>query len=486
MMKKSIIKLGLLAALLSFQTACNTSLELDPTSVITNESFWKTEDDARGGLTSLYVKQRSLASLNLFIWGEARSEVMEWGKVSGTLDYDRYYLNTLSSVSAGPSWQAVYSAINDANLILKYVPNISFANEANKNDLLAQAYVSRAFLYFVLVKTWGEVPIRTEPVEGAEPDVIQKARSSQEQVFTLIKDDLEKANALFSSYSFIKSRNYWSKAGVQALKADVYLWTAKRLSGGNADFQTALTACDEVAKADVSLLPNYADLFEYGNKNNNEVIMAIGNKEFEIGNNYFANLYSSRLPNEIDPTTNEIIGQTSGGMVWTVTDLAKNQFKDGDLRKAASVLDMPAPGFYPTLIIKGRGTLISGVRYFTSDFVIYRYADVLLMKAEAKNGLGQDPSTEMNLVRQRAYGAAYEANKFVNGSNVQNDQAILQERLLELMFEGKRWWDLVRFHKAFELVPTLEGRANQKHLEYFPISEQVLSLEPLVEQTNGY
>src|SRR5690606_27619308 len=252
--------------------------------------------------------------------------------------------------------------------------------EVNKNNILAQAYVSRAFLYFVLVKTWGEVPVRTEPVEGAEPEVIQKARSSQEEVFTLIKDDLEKANSLFSSYGFIKSRNYWSKASLQALKADVYLWTAKRLNGGNADFQTAITACDEVAKGDVSLLPNYADLFKYGNKNNREVIMAIGYKELESSNNYFINMYSSRLPSEVDPNTNEVIGQTPGGMVWTVTDLVKNQFKEGDLRKAASVLEMPAPGFYPTLIVKGRGTLISGVRYYTSDFVIYRYADVLLMK----------------------------------------------------------------------------------------------------------
>ena len=485
-MKTSIIKLTILLAVLSFQTACNKSLELDPTSVITNASFWKTPDDAQGGLTSLYVKQRALASLNLFIWGEARSEVMEWGKVSGTLDYDRYYLNTLNSVSAGPSWQSVYSAINDANLILKYVPAISFNSEKDKNNILAQAYASRAFLYFVLVRTWGDVPIRTEPVEGAEPEVIQKVRSSQADVFALIKEDLETANNLFSDYDFIKSRNYWSKAGLQALKADVYLWTAKRLNGGNTDFQAALTACDEVAKAEVSLLANYADLFKYSNKNNSEVVMSIGNKELEAGNNYFFNMYSSRLPNEIDPNTNEVIGQTAGGMVWTVTDLAKNQFKEGDLRKQASVLDMPSPGFYPTLILKGRGTLISGVRYYTSDFVIYRYADVLLMKAEAKNALGQDPSTEMNLVRKRAYGDNYEGNKFVNGSKDQNDQAILEERLLELMFEGKRWWDLIRFNKAFELVPTLAGKSDQTHLEYFPISDQVLSLEPLVTQTSGY
>lgn len=484
-MKKSIIKIFALAGIITFQ-ACNSTLDLDPTSVITNASFWKSEDDAKGGLTSLYVKQRSLANINLFLWGEARSEVMEWGKVSGTLDYDRFYLNTLSSVAAGPSWQPVYSAINDANLILKYVPKITFGSETDKNNLLAQTYASRAFLYFVLAKTWGEVPIRTEPVEGAEPDVIQKVRSSQQEVFNLIKSDLEEAIKLFSSYSFTKSRNYWSKAGTQALKADVFLWTGKRMKGGDTDFNIALQACEEISKADVSLLANYADLFKYTNKNNKEVVMAVGNRELEVGNNYFFNMYSAKLPNDIDPQTGEVIGQTPGGMVWTVTDLAKNQFKPGDKRKESSILEIPSSTYYPTLIVKGRGTLISGVRYFTSDFVLYRYADVLLMKAEAKNALNQDPSVEMNLVRKRAFGDNFEANKFVHTDKIKNDELILSERLLELMFEGKRWWDLVRFDKAFTLVPTLVGKSDKKHLEYFPLSEQVLSLEPLVKQTNGY
>lgn len=484
-MKNLIIKIFALAGVIAFQS-CNTTLDLDPTSVITNASFWKSEDDAKGGLTSLYVKQRSLASLNLFLWGEARSEVMEWGRVSGTLDYDRFYLNTLSSVAAGPSWQTIYSAINDANLILKYVPKIAFGSEAEKNNLLAQTYASRAFLYFVLAKTWGEVPIRTEPVEGADPDVIQKVRSSQQEVFNLIKSDLEEAIKLFSSYSFIKSRNYWSKAGVQALKADVFLWTGKRMNGGEADFNAALLACEEIDKADVSLLANYADLFKYANKNNKEVVMAIGNRELEVGYNYFYNMYSAKLPNDVDPQTGEIIGQTGGGMVWTVSDLAKSQFKLGDKRKESSILEIPSSTYYPTLIVKGRGTVISGVRYFTSDFVLYRYADVLLMKAEAKNALNQDPSLEINMVRKRAFGDSFEANKFVHSDKVINDEQILKERLLELMFEGKRWWDLVRFNKAFTLVPTLVGKSDQKHLEYFPLSEQVLSLEPLVKQTNGY
>lgn len=480
-----IIKI-FMVGLVSIASSCNKTLELDPTSVITNASFWKTEDDAKGGLTSLYVKQRALANVNLYIWGESRSEIMEWSKISGTLDYDRYYNNTLNPSSAGPSWQSVYSAINAANLILKYVPNITFATENDKKEILAQAYASRAFLYFVLLRTWGDVPIRTEPVEGADPSVIQKVRSPQVDVMKLIKDDIGEAEKLYVNASFLKNRNYWSMPGVQALKAEAYLWSGKRLNGGSADFNEALKACEAVEKADVSLLSKFEDLFKYSNKNNKEVIMAIGNKELEIGSNYFFNMYSSQLASDVDPQTGEIIGQTAGGMVWTVTDLVKQQFKEADKRKAASYMEWASQTYYPALILKGRGTVISGVRHFTSDFVIYRLADVILMKAEAKNALDQDPSVEMNKIRERAFGESFNDFKFVHSTKAKNDELILQERLLELAFEGKRWWDLIRFSSAFKIVPTLQGKDSQKHLEFFPISDQVRSLEPLVEQTDGY
>ena len=89
-------------------------------------------------------------------------------------------------------------------------------------------------------------------------------------------------------------------------------------------------------------------------------------------------------------------------------------------------------------------------------------------------------------MRQRAYGDNYNNHIFVNGSREQNDNSILKERLLELVFEGKRWWDLVRFDKAFEIIPSLQGRSDQKHLLLFPISIATLSLEPKVVQNPGY
>ena len=109
------------------------------------------------------------------------------------------------------------------------------------------------------------------------------------------------------------------------------------------------------------------------------------------------------------------------------------------------------------------------------------------MKAEAKNALGQDPSAEINQVRQRAYGVNYPAHIYVNSSPAANDAAILKERLLELVVEGKRWWDLVRFGKAYELVPKLVGRDDATHhLLLFPIADATLSLETKVKQNPGY
>ena len=103
--------------------ACDM-LDVDPTSVITSDSFWKTESDAQGGLAGMYVKLRAESVENLFIWGEMRSETLESEAIVGD-NYMKYRENDLSA-SFGPSWQGLYSVVNAANLILTKVPDIPF------------------------------------------------------------------------------------------------------------------------------------------------------------------------------------------------------------------------------------------------------------------------------------------------------------------------------------------------------------------------
>jgi hypothetical protein len=179
---------------------------------------------------------------------------------------------------------------------------------------------------------------------------------------------------------------------------------------------------------------------------------------------------------------------------WMLSPTVRNAFTNDDLRKRPTFIDIftynssCVPTAYSgTITMKFKGTVINSARAFLDDIIIFRLADILLMKAEIKNALGQDPSTEINQVRQRAYGTNYPAHVFLSGTQAQNDDAILKERLLELVVEGKRWWDLIRFNKAYQVVPSLVGKDDATHhLLLFPISNAILALEPNVKQNPGY
>lgn len=477
---------------LLFAFACTDDLNVEPTSVITTSSFWKSQEDAEGALIGMYVELRNMAQ-SLFMLGEQRGEIYAPGAFGeGTFILHRNQMNP--DTPGHDDWSGFYRVVNAANLILKYVPGITFTSEERKNEILAQAHTMRAFVYFVMTRTWGDLVIRTEPIEGFGADVTQRERSPQTEVFQLIKQDIESALALYPDNDFSTGRAVWSKPATNALKGDVYLWTGKLLGGGANDFTTALTALEAVDEADVELLPNFADVFKYQNKGNREILMSIRHQDLEPGNYlWFMWIISSAVPNNIDQETRDLIFPIGNGQGLMITsDLVRNQFSTEDSRRDASfyeIYTIDGNGnrtYFSNIALKFQGTEIGGNRVFLSDPIIYRYADVLLMRAEAKNALGMDPSTEMNMIRERAYGANFSNHVFVSGTQEENDAAILQERLFELIYEGKRWWDLVRFGKAFELVPSLQGREAEQHLLLFPIANTVLSLEPLVKQNPGY
>lgn len=474
-------------------TGCKKHLDIQPVSFIATETFFKTETDVQGALNGMYARLRPMAELNLFILGEARSEMMT-SSIAGTLGYEKYYNNSLTVSNAGPDWSQIYGTVNAANLILKYTPDIFFTSEAVKKNALAQAYTMRAFSYFLLARTWGGVPIRTEPTEVYDPLKIQLPRSTEAEVFNLIKQDLDQALELFPDNTFPAGRSKWSKVAANALKGDVYLWTGKRLNGGTADFTTALAALTAAQTADVQLLPIFSDIFRYDNKGNREILMAL---TFRIGESTFQtfahNMYSSSTayPAYVPQSQRTIVGTplAGNGNVWRIRESVRTQFTNDDSRKAATYIDLQGTGtneYYTNYGLKFNGTVASGLREFQSDYILYRYADLVLMKAEAKNALGQDPTVEMNLIRQRAYGTSFPPRTFVNGTKQQNDDAILKERLFELALEGKRWWDLVRFGKAFDLVPSLLGKQSQTHLLYWPAGVALITREPLVTETTGW
>ena len=492
-MKQIIYLIKTTVPLLSifFLFSC-TNLEVESISTITNASFWKSENDVNSSVNGMYVQFRNVTT-DMFFAGELRSDVFERPPGSPYTGTIMYYENTLNSSNINISWGGFYAVINTANLIIKNAPNITFTLESNKNKLMAQAYAMRAFSYYVLTRTWGDLIIHTDPVESSSPAVIYKERMSQSDVFKLVKDDIEQALRLFPDDSYPDGRCFWSRPAAYALKADVYLWTGKRMNGSDADFTVALQALQEIVKTDVTLLTEFSEVFKFDNKGNREIIISCRYDEFESSNNYFYHMWSGFVPGIDEETLNFLYPGGSGNQNIRASDNYANQYEQEDLRKNGSLLEVfgdDAEGqriVYARVCRKGTGYVTPGNdRLFINDVILYRYADILLMIAEAKNALGQDPSSEINMIRERAFKENYGNHIYLNDSKEKNDEIILKERLLELAMEGKRWWDLIRFDKVFDLVPSLQDRKGQDYLLLFPIGLTELSREPNVKQNPGW
>jgi len=260
------------------------------------------------------------------------------------------------------------------------------------------------------------------------------------------------------------------------------------LNGGTTDLNVALTAINAITPS--ALLPNFKDVFSYTNKGNAEIVFAIRYSLSDVTSNLLDNWNSFMYVGPADypgATTSAATalfgtlgsGAGNAGISRVQPDPSRFNFSTTDTRKDATYLTLrntANTADVVTGLVKYNGTVDGTLRRFTSDIIIYRWADILLMKAEIKNALGQDPTTEMNLVMQRADAAA----SFTSGTKAANDDAILNERLKELAFEGKAWWDLVRFNKT-SLVPSMAGKQI-----LFPISQNTINYNPKVKQNTGY
>ena len=458
--------------LLLAASSCSKKLDLAPVSSISDENFWKTPEQVDVFMAGLHSRFRSHTSSFQFL-GEMRADIFGTDPGSSstftgeaTQGVERLWLNNLNLDNAGVSnYGGFYSNINQLNLLISKLSSTAIVSEANKNYYLGIAYGMRAFYYFQLYRSWGKVIIQTEPTTSIDISSLAKPASSEEEVMKLIKEDIDKSIASFGNdYSFKNTKSFWSQAATLMLKAEVFLWTSYR-GGGTADATIAKTALTTIQTniPSLSLLPSFSNVFASANKGNNEIIFAIRNKldeaQLPFAGNFLpqtgliANYYDSAAARKFSVTADNW-----GGLLRAPIKIATfRKFNDKDSRKWASI--QPAynlvSGNYQiagAFVSKYTGEQTPGGRQYTNDFPVYRYADLLLMLAEAKIILGESPATEINVVRQRAFGANYDASThaFPNQAiDADPKEALLQERLFEFIFEGKRWYDLRRMGDSY-------------------------------------
>lgn len=454
-----------------------------------------------------YARLRAFNS-TLFNLGEMRSDIWADGLFVESADAtsQQLYTHNISALNVPFSnWAGFYNLIYNINNVIYVLPQ-SPVTDPDKSRWLAEMYGLRAYIYYTMLKTWGAVPLTTEPVatinNAAET---YKARTSEADVMKQIKSDIDKSLQLFGSSNTIPSGNrvFWNRVATLTLKGDVYIWSGTNMGGGAADFTTAKAALQEVKNlegATLKLNANYTDIFDPNKKANNaEIIFALN---YESGQTTQGTFFiftingvqgsSYSLAPAATPTVASAYPYVNGanrvGMNQAMITRLTNGPADQRISNSIKVMYSTASPYSvrAVLLSKWLGTISGTSQVYNNDYPIYRYADVLLLLAEAKTKLGEDPTAEITQIRQRAYGAS--APAFINGTITDNMNAILEEYLREFIGEGKRWWALRRAGDSYVYANIkstyLSPATTAKFL--LPISTSMIANDPLLNQTPGY
>ncbi len=516
-----ILKYIFISLVLVLSNASCEELDLAPEDYYGSNNFWKSEAQVKGFIYGIHSQIRS-ASVTQWILGEARGGLQKSGTSSTTtsLDYsspikDQAFTAGNTGIS---SWGGFYGRIFNVNLAINKVETeCKFLSDASRQFYLGQLYGIRAFYYFWLYRTYGGVPIVVEPklmsgITSAEP--LYTERSTPKATLDFIKADIKKSEDNFgSNATMLDKKSIWSKYATLMLKAEVYLWSAKVTTGDQSPAPDDLTAAADALNQvtpNFGLLNNFASVFSFSNKGNNEIIFAMRFQENEASNNISQFVYSD----------NVFVGvkySKEGKLMLDTLNIRGNgllrheymfplfeSYANEDSRKAATFLDFysNASGADGGLILrKFIGTISStNSRIYVDDIPVYRLADAILMLAEIKNKRGEDPSDEINAIRQRAYGTKY--NAALHGYSDQgfalNELAILAERDKEFVFENKRWFDIVRMQdgagKSLAFSSTLPfgykvpllSESTEAHKLLWPVDVSTMNNDPKVLQTPGY
>lgn len=406
-------------------------------------------------------------------------------------------------------WTALYVPISRANLVLSVIDKITFADNAVKTQYIAELKFIRAFMYFNLVREFGGVPLVTERLSSL--DDVNKAtfRETRENVYAqIIKDLVDVVGSNLPNVQPAAGKGRVSLQAANALLGQVYLTMATTLDAASKtanlnNAKTYLMACYNMRGfSKLSDIP-FADVFDVNKKNTNqEIIWQIVYKQGDP--TYRSSLAASNQAK--GETINSLAPSQGAGGTFT-NDLLK-EFETGDLRTDYSVKYANDPAVKAYFITKFRdnSAAATNLGYGGNDWILIRYADVILNLAEVFMQLNDNATaiTYLDMVRARAARPLYAvmmadpAYAFYPAKYPTLKLAILHERRIELAFEHHRWHDLIRFFTPAELVAYIRAKSqadyNNSPLSnittkdyYFPIPLNEYKLNPeKMPQNPGY
>ena len=462
-------------------TSCSSDfIDLLPKSSVTQDRYYQTDNDFADALTGVYAPIRSRYN-EFWIYGDQRSDDswVQPAKSNAATYSDQFTMNS-NEGELSSAWNNYYQAIFRANNLLEKLEPLAVSDIPKKNQYFAETSFLRALCYFDLVRIFGPVPAVTTVLSIT--DAYKTPRAPVNDIYDIILADLKAAESLPTSYSGADIGRP-TQGAAKALLGRVYLTRG--------DFANAESKLQEVTGMSYALVDDFESIFNPANKRNREYIFDI---EYESGVSAGSVLTNRCMPNHAGMQT--FYGVPGTGNEWNnPTQVLIDLFEQNDKRKDISI-GTPggfynADGDFITLpsttnqaYTKKYLYRIAAANDSPVNWHYMRYADVLLMLAEAMNENGKTSQAipYLNMIRNRAGVSEYPTSM----SQSDTRAALEKERRLELCFEGHRWFDLVRWGKAYD---TLKDKGMAPYMTLFPIplnQVQLVNDPAIMPQNQGY
>jgi starch-binding outer membrane protein, SusD/RagB family len=466
-------------------TQCTSWLDLEPENDLIEDDFWRKREDVESMLAATYNSWRN-TSLNNLIMGEIRGDMVRFNG-SAFSDYNRIAQSDITTTNSRVGWAGYYEAINLANTLMFYAPFVLDRDKtfsvAQKEAIEAEALFIRSMSYFYLVRLYKEVPLILNPMISDTVNIFLP-KSTEAEVLNQIVSDLKRAEEIAYLDEFSDNMVYYKgRANVYsiwALLADVLLWQE--------NYTESIAYCDRIinsGKFSLESQNNWFNLYYPGNSANESI--------FEIQ-------YSAAL-RQTNPIFNNVVRLNANtvDINMVATPILSSLYETSDIRLLAPTGIVAFPGRK-----YGSKDLIFSNRLPTendANLIIYRYADILLMKAEALVELGdiQQVNDIITDISDRS-GGLFEGVGDIDNLRL----AVLSERAREFAGEGKRWFDILRYSKrnnfqrkqfiinmilsnaGVQQRPILESQVTDTMSYYLPIPENEILYNPKLVQNPFY
>ncbi len=481
--------------------SCADFLDEPLQGTYSSASFYKSETHALLAMAGVYNTISFVSTENnLWVFGDVASDDATKGGLAGDqsdIQFIDEFTYSRNNVSIEKIWKRSYEGISRANYLLTYVPSIQMDTKL-KNRILAEAKFVRAYLYFNLVNIFGEIPIKLSPPINA--DEINKPKSPVANVYAQILIDLHEATPYLPRTYSGPDVGRASKGAAWGLLAKAYLYLE--------NYQEALTAIDSVdAMGLYSLQQVYKNNFLDSTQNNGESLFEIQHLSTQLpklgsylnqyfspskDNGYFFNVPLQNFIDEFEETAGNVFDPR---LDYTVGRQGQKWINGEDFDPPPS-----SPPWSPTGYLQKKHCQPKAEEPIVGDasinYVYIRYADILLLKAEALNELNRSAEAivPLNAVRKRARESyLFDVDQPGFGvipvdllpdvpdtgmSGVRD--AIRHERRVELGFEFHRYFDLMRYGKTTaEAALSSVGFEYDAH-RYFPIPQSELDTNPAI------